>query len=725
MMVLTLLFLLLQSLFVFAFDIDSKSNVAVYWGQASAGSQESLATYCQSDDVDIVLLSFLYQYPSSVGLNFASACTSTFSDGLLHCSTIGEDIQTCQSLGKKVFLSLGGAAGSYGFSNDEEAETFATTLWNTFGEGSGKEERPFDDALIDGFDFDIENNNPTGYTALVKKLRNYFSSGSKNYYISAAPQCFYPDSSVGELLSNGDVDFAFVQFYNNYCNVDKQFNWNTWLNFAQTISPNSNIKLYLGLPGSATAAGSGYISDLETIKTTVQTISGSENFGGIMLWDASQGFDNKVDGVAYIAHMKNILKGSGNVKSSEVSSAISTKTATSQAAASSVVFITASSHTSSGMVGTTSSLQSVFSETSTSTHDGAVTSTTSTTPSTTIPEIISTTSTTPAATIPEIIPTSSTSEIASTLDASKTASASSTSTTHYTTSSEATSFNPAPASTTIASSERFDTLSTPSTYLDISSATSSSKIVPQESETTPTTTVNPLVTSSQGETTSSVQSTTELPTPQASEVATITDQKASSSEVFAVSTATSPSSSSSSSPVISESTTPSETTTPTPAATSISFTTSSTTSIPSVVLSTSSSTTVISPATSSASYTEIRSTTTLSPSPVTPSTTYIFSSSTGTPVSSSTSASASPSATSWAHSRAKELNHQYSEGKMNGKSTCFDGEISCSEDGKFAICNYGSWVYTECATGTTCYSYDFNDTVFTGCNFSYLKSNFV
>lgn len=708
MMVLTLLFLLLQSLFAFAFDIDSKSNVAVYWGQASAGSQESLATYCQSDDVDIVLLSFLYQYPSSVGLNFASACTSTFSNGLLHCSTIGEDIQTCQSLGKKVFLSLGGAAGSYGFSNDEEAETFATTLWNTFGEGSGKEERPFDDALIDGFDFDIENNNPTGYTALVKKLRNYFSSGSKNYYISAAPQCFYPDSSVGELLSNGDVDFAFVQFYNNYCNVDKQFNWDTWLNFAQTISPNSNIKLYLGLPGSATAAGSGYISDLETIKTTVQTISGSENFGGIMLWDASQGFDNKVDGVAYIAHMKNILKGSGNVKSSEVSSAISTKTATSQAAASSVAFITASSHTSSGMIGTTSSLQSVFSETSTSTHDGAVTSTTSTTPS---------------ATIPEIIPTSSTSEIASTLDASKIASASSTSTTHYTTSSEATSFNPAPASTTIASSERFDTLSTSSTYLDISSATSSSKIVPQESETTPTTTVNPLVTSSQSETTSSVQSTTELPTPQASEVATITDQKASSSEVFAVSTATSPSSSSS--PVISESTTPSETTTPTPAVTSISFTTSSTTSIPSVDLSTSSSTTVISPATSSASYTEVRSTTTLSPSPVTPSTTYIFSSSTGTPVSSGTSTSASPSATSWAYSRAKELNHQYSEGKMNGKSTCFDGEISCSEDGKFAICNYGSWVYTECAAGTTCYSYDFNDTVFTGCNFSYLKSNFV
>ncbi|SCU84079.1 LAMI_0C06128g1_1 [Lachancea mirantina] len=301
------IFALLQALSVYGFDAQSKTNVAVYWGQASAGSQESLATYCESGDVDIVLLSFLYAFPNPLKLDFSSACSSTFSDGLLHCSQIASDIKTCQGLGKKVFLSLGGESGAYGFSDDSEAESFADTLWNTFGEGSGSE-RPFDDAVVDGFDFDIENNNQNGYVALAKKLRQYYNSASKDFYISAAPQCYYPDASVGNLLSNAEVDFAFIQFYNNYCNVDKQFNWDTWQNFAETVSPNSDIKLFLGLPGSPTAAGSGYISDTDEVSSTVKSISSSSNFGGIMLWDASQSFKNTINGKTYVSLMKDALE---------------------------------------------------------------------------------------------------------------------------------------------------------------------------------------------------------------------------------------------------------------------------------------------------------------------------------------------------------------------------------------------------------------------------------
>ena len=48
-------------------------------------------------------------------------------------------------------LSLGGAVGTYGFTSASQAETFATTLWDTFAEGYGSL-RPFGDALIDGFD---------------------------------------------------------------------------------------------------------------------------------------------------------------------------------------------------------------------------------------------------------------------------------------------------------------------------------------------------------------------------------------------------------------------------------------------------------------------------------------------------------------------------------------------------------------------------------------------
>lgn len=303
-----------------AFDADSKENVVVYWGQASAGSQEDLSYYCESDDVDIVVLSFMTAFPGTNNvptLNFASACYETFDNGLLKCTQIGEDIKTCQSNGKKILLSLGGAAGSYGFSSDSEAEDFAGTLWDLFGEGSS-DTRPFGESVVDGFDFDIENNDPTGYAALATKLREYFSSGSKDYYLSAAPQCVYPDASVGDLLENADIDFAFVQFYNNYCNVDRDFNWDTWTKYAANTSPNKNIKIYLGLPGSTSAAGSGYV-DISTVESTLKTIESDSAFGGVMLWDASQSFTNKVDGETYVGAIKDALESIGGSSSTSTS----------------------------------------------------------------------------------------------------------------------------------------------------------------------------------------------------------------------------------------------------------------------------------------------------------------------------------------------------------------------------------------------------------------------
>ncbi|CCF60363.1 hypothetical protein KAFR_0J02990 [Kazachstania africana CBS 2517] len=355
------IFILLAATFttVVAFDINSNTNVAVYWGQNSYGSQTNLANYCQSSDADIFLLSFLNNFPD-LGLNFANACGTTFPGStLLHCTQIAADIKTCQSLGKKVLLSLGGAVGSYGFSSEAEAETFADTLWATFGEGSGVSNRPFDDSIVDGFDFDIENNNPTGYAALVTKLRTLFKSGSKTYYIGAAPQCVYPDASVGNLLSNADVDFAFIQFYNNYCNVDKQFNFDTWANFAKTVSPNRDIKLFVGLPGGASAAGSGYISDMSVIRSMVQTVSENANFGGISLWDASQAWSNKVDGSTYVHWMKSILE---EYASSSTSTTTTSKTTTSKTTTTTPTTPTTTSKTSTTTSKTTTTTTSTTSK---------------------------------------------------------------------------------------------------------------------------------------------------------------------------------------------------------------------------------------------------------------------------------------------------------------------------------------------------------------------------
>ncbi|CEP64650.1 glycoside hydrolase family 18 protein LALA0_S12e03752g [Lachancea lanzarotensis] len=310
------------------FDANSNSNVAVYWGQASAGSQQSLGTYCQSSDVDVILLSFLHSFPENLNLHFTSDCPTTFHSGLLHCEAIANDIKSCQNLGKKIMLSIGGSAGPYGFQNDSQAAEFATTLWNTFAGGSSNE-RPFNDAVVDGFDFDIENGNSTGYSAMAKKLKEYYSEADKKYYLSAAPQCFYRDASVGHLIENVELDFVFIQFYNNACNVDAQFNWDTWAQ-AANAAPNSKVKLFLGLAGSSSAAASGYLSDLQKVRSTVENINKGVNFGGIMLWDASQGFANQVEGKSYVSHMKEILNSTrGNLLALSVeenSSSISTVT---------------------------------------------------------------------------------------------------------------------------------------------------------------------------------------------------------------------------------------------------------------------------------------------------------------------------------------------------------------------------------------------------------------
>ncbi|SCU90534.1 LADA_0F04786g1_1 [Lachancea dasiensis] len=650
MLLLALFTLVAKLALVIGFDANSKSNVAVYWGQSSAGSQESLASYCQSSDVDIVLLSFMYSYPSSIGLDFSSACSDSFSDGLLHCDQIGEDIKTCQDLGKKVLLSMGGATGSYGFSSDSEAEQFATTLWNTFGGGSATE-RPFNDAIVDGFDFDIENQKPTGYAALAKKLRKYFNSASKDYYLSAAPQCFYPDASVGDLLNNADIDFAFIQFYNNYCNVDKQFNWDTWTQFASS-APNPSIKLYLGLPGSATAAGSGYLSDLSLVKSTVESISESSNFGGIMLWDASQSFGNEVDGKTYISQMKSILESvdSSGTSSTTVTSSSSIATSSTQSSSS----IATSAPQSSSSIAT-SAPQSSSSIATSSTQSSSSIATSSTQSSSSI----ATSSTQSSSSIATSAPQSS--------------------------SSIATSTSQSFATPSTLSSSSVAVYSSSSHSAIASSAVSSSRA--------PTFTSVSLLSSGISFSSTSVSS---IP---ASHVHAT--QKSTSSALVVVYSSTAVQSSTPSSIAVASSTEGSSTA-------QASQTLTSTSTNPSAPYTTGTSSPL-----SDSSSTRSDTTTTLAPT-IVPS-----------DAPTATSSTASTTSTSWAHQRATELNAQYAAGQLNGNSSCFDGEISCSTDGKIAICDHGSWVFTECASGTVCFAYDSNDVVFTTCNFSYMKSSFV
>jgi chitinase len=107
------------------------------------------------------------------GTNFAGHCGGTYysvngqtSDLLDDCSAIAEDIPTCQALGVKIILSIGGVysqqGSNYAVSTVQNGEDFATFLWYAFGpyDASWTGPRPFDSATVtnavDGFDFDIE-----------------------------------------------------------------------------------------------------------------------------------------------------------------------------------------------------------------------------------------------------------------------------------------------------------------------------------------------------------------------------------------------------------------------------------------------------------------------------------------------------------------------------------------------------------------------------------------
>ena len=58
--------------------------------------------------------------------------------------------------------------------------------------------------------------------------------------------------------------------------------------WARSVSPNPNVKIYLGAPASSTAAGTGYqaIGTLSSI--AVKMRQSFPSFGGVMMWDASQ-----------------------------------------------------------------------------------------------------------------------------------------------------------------------------------------------------------------------------------------------------------------------------------------------------------------------------------------------------------------------------------------------------------------------------------------------------
>ncbi|KAG1724105.1 glycoside hydrolase superfamily [Suillus paluster] len=218
-------------------------------------------------------------------IDLANSCDGDYFPGtrLRDCSSLASDIKACQLAGKTVTISLGGESGHIRFQDDSQAAAYAETIWNLFLGGKSKT-RPFGSAILDGIDMDIENGQEE-----VKFV------SLPLYYITAAPQCPYPDAYIGKTLNAVKFDAVYVQFYNNDCGLQHYKNpaWNfaTWDNWAKKVSPNRDVKVYIGAP-AASYAGSGYV-DSKTITSIIQeTRSRYSSFGGVMLWDVSAAYAN-------------------------------------------------------------------------------------------------------------------------------------------------------------------------------------------------------------------------------------------------------------------------------------------------------------------------------------------------------------------------------------------------------------------------------------------------
>ncbi|ORX86717.1 glycoside hydrolase [Basidiobolus meristosporus CBS 931.73] len=311
-----------------AFDESCNSNLVTYWGQNTMGIlnptdkskwEKPLRDYCNDNTLDVINIGFMNVFNGDAGnlpqINLSCHCGGTHFPGttLLSCPDVGEDIKYCQSKGKKVTMSLGGAAGSYGLDNDADGERFAKTVWDTLLGGSSNT-RPFGSTILDGIDLDIEAGVSTGYGAFIRKLRTYFDTDkSRKYITSAAPQCPYPDMFLGNALDEAWFDMVYIQFYNNYCtpSIPGHFNYGIWDHWAKTKSVNPDVKLFIGTLGNPKAGSYGYMTPDELKPLIDSTRQQYSSFGGVMTWEASTSESSMINGVSFAQSVKNILMEGG------------------------------------------------------------------------------------------------------------------------------------------------------------------------------------------------------------------------------------------------------------------------------------------------------------------------------------------------------------------------------------------------------------------------------
>ncbi|KAK0598032.1 hypothetical protein LWI29_030898 [Acer saccharum] len=268
-------------------------GIAIYWGQN--GNEGTLTETCATRKYTHVNIAFLNKFGGgqTPELNLSGHCN--LATGA--CRVVSTAVESCQSRGIKVMLSIGGGIGNYSLTSEYDAKTVAEYLYNNFLGGKSSN-RPLGDAVLDGVDFDIELGSTLHYDDLVRFL-SQFSEPARRVYITGAPQCPFPDRLLGAAIETGLFDAVWVQFYNNqpcqYSSGSAQRLLESWERWASSVVVG---KLFMGLPAAPAAAGSGYIPPEVLVSEVLPVIKKSEKYGGVMLWsrfhDVNNGYSDSI-----------------------------------------------------------------------------------------------------------------------------------------------------------------------------------------------------------------------------------------------------------------------------------------------------------------------------------------------------------------------------------------------------------------------------------------------
>ncbi|KAJ3121768.1 hypothetical protein HK100_012238 [Physocladia obscura] len=285
-------------------DIKNGTNSRV---TVTSDYQRSLAYYCQTGFYDVINLAFLNIFgggKNTFTITFASFNVTTAygghytynGDGLESNSadvvqgyaSIGLDIITCQALGVKVILSIGGDRVSpYTFVVGDGA-AYATLFYDMFLDGKSAV-RPFGEGVVlNGIEMDVEkNDDPTVWTPEMISFLQNLKKLSPNSLVAVVPQCYLgsagKDENVGDVIAAAasSIDYLIIQYYNNpVCSYPFGFNFVTW----KTLFTGP---LVIGLAGDWTSAISGGFLDASALQTVYDLVKSDDQFAGFSVYDVS------------------------------------------------------------------------------------------------------------------------------------------------------------------------------------------------------------------------------------------------------------------------------------------------------------------------------------------------------------------------------------------------------------------------------------------------------